>query len=277
MSLFVSGTSQQAQILLMRLAALTADQNSASSQSTSSSASSASSSSSATDFSSSVQVSSLRSALISQLGTSSDASSASSAVGATSRSGPPPGGPPPGPSPGASASASSTSSTSSELVFERQHLALRAAGGFEGDHQRSAIAEFHLFDFDGLDRGERVILRDFSERMEPVGVRHGRIPLGAAVGGQRGGERKRDGRIDVSFLDLASAVVVGQRERFRFGERERLRLAVASSRSLARPAERPERDPKRFVIEVPSRLVLELGGASWGDMRLSDHAARSMI
>ena len=28
---------------------------------------------------------------------------------------------------------------------------------------------------------------------------------------------------------------------------------------------------------VPSRLVLELGGASSGDMRLSDHAARSMI
>jgi uncharacterized protein (DUF2236 family) len=31
------------------------------------------------------------------------------------------------------------------------------------------------------------------------------------------------------------------------------------------------------LIEVPSRLVLELGGASSGDMRLSDHAARSMI
>ena len=29
--------------------------------------------------------------------------------------------------------------------------------------------------------------------------------------------------------------------------------------------------------KVPSRLVLELGGASSGDMRLSDHAARSMI
>ena len=28
---------------------------------------------------------------------------------------------------------------------------------------------------------------------------------------------------------------------------------------------------------VPSRLVLELTGASSGDMRLSDHAARSMI
>ena len=28
---------------------------------------------------------------------------------------------------------------------------------------------------------------------------------------------------------------------------------------------------------VPSRLVLELGGASLGDMRLSDHAARSMM
>jgi transposase len=28
---------------------------------------------------------------------------------------------------------------------------------------------------------------------------------------------------------------------------------------------------------VPSRLVLELGGASSGDMRLSDHAARSMM
>ena len=31
------------------------------------------------------------------------------------------------------------------------------------------------------------------------------------------------------------------------------------------------------ALEVPSRLVLELGGASSGDMRLSDHAARSMI
>ena len=30
-------------------------------------------------------------------------------------------------------------------------------------------------------------------------------------------------------------------------------------------------------VEVPSRLVLELVGASSGDMRLSDHAARSMI
>ena len=35
-------------------------------------------------------------------------------------------------------------------------------------------------------------------------------------------------------------------------------------------------DRGRFV-PVPSRLVLELGGASSGDMRLSDHAARSMI
>jgi hypothetical protein len=29
--------------------------------------------------------------------------------------------------------------------------------------------------------------------------------------------------------------------------------------------------------EVPSRRVLELNGASSGDMRLTDHAARSMI
>ena len=30
-------------------------------------------------------------------------------------------------------------------------------------------------------------------------------------------------------------------------------------------------------FEVPSRFMLELTGASSGDMRLSDHAARSMI
>ena len=29
--------------------------------------------------------------------------------------------------------------------------------------------------------------------------------------------------------------------------------------------------------EIPSRFMLELTGASSGDMRLSDHAARSMI
>jgi hypothetical protein len=31
------------------------------------------------------------------------------------------------------------------------------------------------------------------------------------------------------------------------------------------------------IVKVPSRLVLELADASSGDMRLSDHAARSMI
>ena len=31
------------------------------------------------------------------------------------------------------------------------------------------------------------------------------------------------------------------------------------------------------LVRIPSRLVLELTGASSGDMRLSDHAARSMI
>ena len=38
-------------------------------------------------------------------------------------------------------------------------------------------------------------------------------------------------------------------------------------------------DTVRAYVEagVPSRLVLELTGASSGDMRLSDHAARSMI
>ena len=30
-------------------------------------------------------------------------------------------------------------------------------------------------------------------------------------------------------------------------------------------------------VPVPSRFMLELTGASSGDMRLSDHAARSMI
>ena len=35
--------------------------------------------------------------------------------------------------------------------------------------------------------------------------------------------------------------------------------------------------PRRPLASVPSRLVLELAGASSGDMRLSDHAARSMI
>ena len=31
------------------------------------------------------------------------------------------------------------------------------------------------------------------------------------------------------------------------------------------------------IVRVPSRFMLELTGASSGDMRLSDHAARSMI
>ena len=31
------------------------------------------------------------------------------------------------------------------------------------------------------------------------------------------------------------------------------------------------------ISAIPSRLMLELTGASSGDMRLSDHAARSMI
>ena len=31
------------------------------------------------------------------------------------------------------------------------------------------------------------------------------------------------------------------------------------------------------MTKVPSRFMLELTGASSGDMRLSDHAARSMI
>jgi DNA repair protein RadD len=36
-------------------------------------------------------------------------------------------------------------------------------------------------------------------------------------------------------------------------------------------------DFAREGIRVPSRFMLELTGASSGDMRLSDHAARSMI
>ena len=36
-------------------------------------------------------------------------------------------------------------------------------------------------------------------------------------------------------------------------------------------------DTPAVTTTVPSRLVLELGGASLGCMRLSDHAARSMI
>jgi hypothetical protein len=34
---------------------------------------------------------------------------------------------------------------------------------------------------------------------------------------------------------------------------------------------------ERDIDEVPSRVVLELGDASLGSIRLSDHAARSMI
>ena len=37
------------------------------------------------------------------------------------------------------------------------------------------------------------------------------------------------------------------------------------------------RRKEEIVAEVPSRFMLELTGASSGDMRLSDHAARSMI
>jgi hypothetical protein len=53
---------------------------------------------------------------------------------------------------------------------------------------------------------------------------------------------------------------------------ERLNETVAAYRLALE-----ERTRDRATTVVPSRLVLELGGASSGDMRLSDHAARSMI
>lgn len=51
----------------------------------------------------------------------------------------------------------------------------------------------------------------------------------------------------------------------------RLRANINSARGLIQNEQLGVRD------QVPSRLVLELTGASSGDMRLSDHAARSMI
>ena len=39
----------------------------------------------------------------------------------------------------------------------------------------------------------------------------------------------------------------------------------------------PQADYFAAYREAPSRFLLELTGASSGDMRLSDHAARSMI
>ena len=58
---------------------------------------------------------------------------------------------------------------------------------------------------------------------------------------------------------------------------EAVRRAIHHSQeSLRALAKRYGVNPKT-VAKVPSRFMLELTGASSGDMRLSDHAARSMI